>query len=65
MKDFRTLRVWQLNYQNTLNIYAVTACYSKYEFFALVSQMRRSFSSIPINIAVGCERGTENDFAHF
>lgn len=31
----------------------------------LVSQMRRSSSSIPANIAEGCGRNTEKDFARF
>ena len=65
MKDFHSLKVWQLSHQFTLNIYKVTAKYPKDELFALVSQMRRSSSSIPTNIAEGCGRGTEADFAHF
>ena len=65
MKDFRTLRVWQLSHQFTLNIYALTGHYPKDELFGLVSQMRRSSSSIPTNIAEGCGRGSEVDFAHF
>ena len=65
MKDFHTLTIWQLSHQFTLEIYRVTAQYPKDELFALVSQMRRSSSSIPTNIAEGCGRGTDADFAHF
>ena len=65
MKDFHTLKIWQLSHQFTLEIYRVTAQYPKDELFALVSQMRRSSSSIPTNIAEGCGRGTDADFAHF
>ena len=65
MRDFKTLKVWQLSHKLTLDIYQITANYPKYELFALVSQMRRSSSSIPTNIAEGCGRRTDDDFAHF
>ena len=65
MQDFRTLQVWQLSHKLTLAVYEITANYSKDELFALVSQMRRSSSSIPTNIAEGCGRRTADDFAHF
>ena len=65
MKDFRTLKVWRLSHDLTLKVYEVTSHYPKEEMWGLVSQMRRSSSSIPTNIAEGCGRRTDNDFAHF
>ena len=65
MKDFKTLKVWELSHKFTLEIYKITASYPKDELWALVSQMRRSSSSIPTNIAEGCGRRTDEDFAHF
>ena len=65
MKDFRTLKVWELSHRLTLEIYKVTGQFPKDELFGLVSQMRRSSSSIPTNIAEGCGRRTQTDFAQF
>jgi four helix bundle protein len=39
--------------------------YPKEELFGLTSQMKRSSSSIPTNIAEGCGRNTDKDFARF
>ena len=65
MKAFRTLTVWEKSHQLTLAIYHVLKNYSKEELFGLTSQMKRSSSSIPTNIAEGCGRNTNKDFARF
>ncbi len=65
MKDFRTLTVWQRSHAFTLKVYAATKHFPKEELFGLTSQLRRSSSSIPTNIAEGCGRGTERDFVRF
>lgn len=65
MKDFKQLMVWQKSHQFTLEVYAATKVFPKDESFGLVSQIRRSSSSIPTNIAEGCGRGSNADFAHF
>lgn len=65
MKDFRTLTVWEKSHQLTLAIYHVLKNYPKEELFGLISQMKRSSSSIPTNIAEGCGRNTDKDFARF
>jgi len=39
--------------------------FPKDELFGLTSQIRRAVSSIPTNIAEGCGRETNKDFAHF
>jgi four helix bundle protein len=64
MKDFKELKVWQRSHQIALKIYKITASFPKEELYGLVSQMRRS-SSIPTNIAEGCGRGSDADFARF
>lgn len=48
-----------------LNIYNVSKAFPKDEMFGLTSQIRRAVSSIPTNIAEGCGRDTNKDFAHF
>lgn len=65
MKDFRELTVWQDSHKLTLAIYEITKSFPKEELFILTSQMRRSASSIPTNIAEGCGRGTNKEFAQF
>lgn len=65
MRDFHKLVIWQRSHQLTLDIYMLTQQFPKEELFGLTSQIRRSVSSIPTNIAEGCGRETNKDFAHF
>ena len=65
MKDFRQLKVWEKAHQLALAIYKVTKEFPKEELYGLTSQIRRSSMSIPTNIAEGCGRYTNADFARF
>ena len=65
MQDYRKLAVWQSSHELTLAVYRVTIRFPKDELFGLTSQMRRSSSSIPTNIAEGCGRATNADFTRF
>ena len=65
MKNFRELQIWNRSHGLTLEVYRLTQGFPKTETYGLVSQMRRSVSSIPTNIAEGCGRNTEKDFARF
>jgi len=65
MKDFRRLKVWQKAHLLALRVYEVTRKFPKDEQYGLISQMRRSSSSIPRNIAEGCGRGGDAEFARF
>ena len=65
MRDFKKLTVWDKSHQLTLLVYKSTSNYPKEELYGLVSQMRRSASSIPSNIAEGCGRNTQPQFARF
>lgn len=65
MKDFREYKVWEKSYSLTLAIYKKTASFPREELFGLTSQIRRSCASIPANIAEGCGRGSNRDFARF
>lgn len=65
MKDCRGLHVWEKSHQLTLALYAATRTFPQSELFGLTSQIRRSASSIPANIAEGCGRGSNADFARF
>ena len=65
MKDFRQLKVWEKSHQLALAIYKVTKEFPKEELYGLTSQIRRASMSIPTNIAEGCGRNTDADFARF
>lgn len=63
MQDFKDLIVWQKSHQLTLAMYRVTTGFPKHELYGLTSQIRRATASIPANIAEGCGRGSDPDFA--
>lgn len=65
MRDFHKLGIWQRSHQLTLDVYKMSKSFPKDELFGLKSQIRRAASSIPTNIAEGCGRASNNDFAHF
>ena len=65
MKDFRNLNVWEKGHKITVSIYKLTQSFPKEEMYGLTSQIRRASTSIPTNIAEGCGRGSDADFARF
>lgn len=65
MRDFRGLKVWEESHNLTLLIYKETKNFPKEELFSLTNQIRRAAISIPSNIAEGCGRETQKDYAHF
>lgn len=65
MKTFRDLTVWQKAHGLVLGIYKATREFPQEEKFGIVSQIRRSASSIPANIVEGFKRKGIKDFAHF
>jgi len=48
-----------------LEVYLTTRTFPSDERFGLISQLRRSAASIPTNIAEGCGRESDRDFARF
>ena len=65
MRNFLNLEIWKRSHQLTLKIYRITKYFPKEEIFGLTSQMRRSSSSIPTNIAEGCGRNSNPQLANF
>lgn len=65
MQDFRELDVWRRAHAYRLAIYEATARFPAHEGRGLIAQLRRSASSICWNIAEGCGRRTDADFARF
>lgn len=65
MKNFRDLKVWQKAHELTLKIYRETKPFPAEEQYGITRQMRRAAISIATNIAEGCGRGSDIDFARF
>ena len=65
MKDFKELKVWEKAQKLTLAVYKGTRSFPKEELYGLTSQMRRSCSSIPANIAEGCGRSGDAELRRF
>ncbi len=64
IKSYRDLMVWQKAMDLTVLIYALTEGLPRHEEFGLKSQIRRSASSIPANIAEGHGRDHLGDYLH-
>jgi four helix bundle protein len=65
MQSFADLKVWAKAHALALETYRTTQSFPADERFGLVSQMRRAAASVPANIAEGCARSTDPDFARF
>lgn len=65
MRNFHNYKVWDKGHQFALSIYRKTKSFPKDELFGITSQLRRAATSIPINIAEGCGRRSDSEFAHF
>jgi four helix bundle protein len=65
VQDFRNLDVWRKSHAVALAVYRATADFPKAEQYGLTSQLRRAATSVPTNIAEGCGRGSDADFARF
>ncbi len=65
MKDFRDLIVWDKAHRLTLASYRATASFPRSEMFGLTSQIRRCSESIGANIAEGCGKRGNAEFARF
>lgn len=63
--SFEKLVVWQKSHNFVLNIYSITKLFPSDEKYLLVSQLRRSSSSIAANIVEGNERKTKKEFIQF
>jgi four helix bundle protein len=65
VQDFRELKVWRKAHELTLKVYQVTRSFPRDEQFGLTSQIRRSCSSIAANLAEGCGRNGDAEFARY
>ena len=65
MQGFRNLKVWQRAHRLTLALYRSTKKFPKEELYGLTAQIRRAACSICANIAEGCGRKGDKEFARF
>ncbi|HXB20655.1 MAG TPA: four helix bundle protein [Candidatus Solibacter sp.] len=65
MKDFKELRVWQKSHSLALEVYQATRSFPRDEIYGLTSQIRRAAVSVGANIAEGCGRRSDGEFARF
>lgn len=65
MRDYKKFLVWEKSHQLTLDVYKTVSIFPKDEIFGLTSQIKRSSTSIPTNIAEGCGRNSDKDFCRF
>ena len=65
MREFKSLKVWQLARHCALDIYHHTEGFPPSEKFGLQSQLRRSSTSIMANIAEGCGHASQRELRRF
>jgi len=65
IKTYRDLIIWQKAIKLITKIYKITKFFPKEEVHTLTSKIRRSFISIPSNIAEGYGRKAKKEYARF
>ena len=63
--QYRKLIVWQKAMRFSKDVYALVNQFPATEKYALSDQVRRAAISVPSNIAEGCGRASNRDYAHF
>ena len=63
--QYRKLIVWQKAMRFSKAVYALIDQFPSTEKYALSDQVRRAAVSVPSNIAEGCGRASNRDYAHF
>ena len=65
MRNYRDLQTWNKAHNLTLELYKLSRQFPKEEIYGLTSQLRRAASSIGANLAEGCGRQSNPEFARF
>lgn len=65
MRNFREYDIWRSAIRIAKVVYEITASFPPSEKYGLSSQIQRASVSISSNIAEGCSRYSETDFARF
>jgi four helix bundle protein len=65
IETYRDLEIWKKGIEVVKDIYKLTEKFPKQETYGLVSQMRRSAISIPLNVAEGFKRYHNKEYKQF
>ena len=65
MRNFRELDIWKESILIAKEVYLLMSSIPTDEKFGLISQIKRNVVSISSNIAEGCSRKSDKDFARF
>ena len=65
MQDFKRLIAWQKAHALTLSVYRMAECLPRGKVVGLRSQVLRAVSSISANLAEGCGKQSDAEFARF
>ncbi len=65
MRNFKDFAIWKRSFELVDAVYQQSENLPNDEKFGLTSQIRRCAVSIPSNIAEGCSRRTDKEFARF
>ena len=65
MQDYKNLVAWKKAHGLAVATYKATDAFPKNESYGLTSQLRRSCTSIPANIAEGCGRDGNAELSRF
>jgi four helix bundle protein len=65
MQDYHNLKVWHAAHELAVRVHSLTSQIPRTNNAEIVGQIRRAALSIPANIAEGCGRSSDRDFAKF
>jgi len=65
MRNFRKLVIWEKSMEIATDIYFFAASLPTEEKYGIRSQITRAAVSIPSNIAEGCSRSSDKEYAHY
>lgn len=65
MRNYKTLKAFQLADELAVMVYTATKVFPKEELFGLTSQLRRAAVSVASNIVEGSARNSKADYVHF
>ena len=65
IQNFKDLQIYKRSKELVLKIYKITDRYPNEEKYNVISQLRRSVLSLPLNIAEGYGRMTREEFKRF
>jgi four helix bundle protein len=60
--NYKELKIWQMSFDLTVSMYDIITCLPQCESRNIADQMRRTSTSVPLNIAEGASSQTAKQF---